>query len=173
MFYYNREARRKINKQRAKKGLGALSRQDFDLQAAMDRIQNGSSDLRGLSLPNVFHLDRIDLFPDGTKVKLNLESIINRPVQATDDPTIVEWSKAHAQDILTLSRKDAIQGLVGVEEDDRGGGARKPHMFDLFTELLVWDEKSQDFITPEAEPIKTAGQAQEEKDLRKVKEYEE
>lgn len=139
----NRQQRRLYNKQHKTN----YSKQDFDIAEAFRRVKEGNMDLSDLDLPyDVMHLDNEEIAPSGIKCKLNVEGIMKRPVTMLNEE-FVKWVYENQDKEFTLSRENVKNSLVGLAEDCAEAESKK--LFDLFTELLIFDEENQEYVMPE------------------------
>ena len=139
----NRQQRRLYNKQHKTN----YSKQDFDIAEAFRRVKEGNMDLSDLDLPyDVMHLDNEEIAPSGIKCKLNVEGIMKRPVTMLNEE-FVKWVYENQDKEFTLSRENVKNSLVGLAEDCAEGENKK--LFDLFTELMIFDEQNQEYVMPE------------------------
>ena len=139
----NRQQRRLYNKQHKTN----YSKQDFDIAEAFRRVKEGNMDLSDLDLPyDVMHLDNEEIAPSGIKCKLNVEGIMKRPVTMLNEE-FVKWVYENQDKEFTLSRENVKNSLAGLAEDCAEAENKK--LFDLFTELLIFDEENQEYVMPE------------------------
>ena len=139
----NRQQRRLYNKQHKTN----YSKQDFDIAEAFRRVKEGNMDLSDLDLPyDVMHLDNEEIAPSGIKCKLNVEGIMKRPVTMLNEE-FVKWVYENQDKEFTLSRENVKNSLGGLAEDCAEAENKK--LFDLFTELLIFDEENQEYVMPE------------------------
>lgn len=139
----NRQQRRLYNKQHKTN----YSKQDFDIAEAFRRVKEGNMDLSDLDLPyDVMHLDNEEIAPSGIKCKLNVEGIMKRPATMLNEE-FVKWVYENQDKEFTLSRENVKNSLVGLAEDCAEPENKK--LFDLFTELLIFDEENQEYVMPE------------------------
>lgn len=139
----NRQQRRLYNKQHKTN----YSKQDFDIAEAFRRVKEGNMDLSDLDLPyDVMHLDSEEIAPSGIKCKLNVEGIMKRPATMLTEE-FVKWVYENQDKEFTLSRENVKNSLVGLAEDCAEAENKK--LFDLFTELLIFDEENQEYVMPE------------------------
>ena len=139
----NRQQSRLYNKQHKTN----YSKQDFDIAEAFRRVKEGNMDLSDLDLPyDVMHLDNEEIAPSGIKCKLNVEGIMKRPVTMLNEE-FVKWVYENQDKEFTLSRENVKNSLVGLAEDCAEAENKK--LFDLFTELLIFDEENQEYVMPE------------------------
>lgn len=158
-------------------------RQDFDLFIAVERLKNGITDLSDLDIPaEIMHLDNTDLAPDGTKVMLNADAILNRKDKMSQ--RFLDWVRFYRNKVFTITREDTKRSLVALAEDDGlhyENEENKEEMppqrwlFDLYTDLLVQDDDLE--FRPLAEIEQRKAQAekltrQERKDIKATLEME-
>lgn len=122
-----------------------LTREEFDSLIAVARIQAGNYDFSDLQVSNDFaHLDNYELVPDGCACKLNYDAIMSRP-QADKNPDFLQFVEEHKNDILHVTRENAVNSLICFEEDNRyvtdpetGEQVRvQPWLFDTYTDILI------------------------------------
>ena len=158
-------------------------RQDFDLFIAVERLKHGITDLSDLDIPaEMMHLDNQDLAPDGTKVKLNADAILNR--KGKWNQRFLDWVRFYKNRTFTITREDTERSLVALTEDDPLhdesflGEEEKPRqrwLFDLYTDLLVRDDDFEFRPLAEIEERKAQEEKltrQERKDIKTALEME-
>ena len=87
------------------------------------------------------HLDNEEIAPSGIKCKLNVEGIMKTPVTMLNEE-FVKWVYENQDKEFTLSRENVKNSLVALAEDCAEAENKK--LFDLFTELLIFDEENQE-----------------------------
>lgn len=120
---------------------------DFAIMAAVQGLQKGE-DINWLKpyIPwdRFPHKDNWALFPNGTKLRLNVNNFLSRPQKDLTEE-FKNWVLDHKDVDLTLYRDIEDQGrkgLVSVSEDPRW-------LFDLYFDMLVWDNDAQTFVDPQ------------------------
>ena len=148
----NRAERRKYNKEH--KTHATLS--DFALAYAVNGIQKGE-DISWLKpyLPTdlISHKDNWDLFPDGTKVRLNYDGIMSRPTQYLSEE-LTKWVEANKNEEFTVWRDPedkTRRGLVSVHYLDvsKDTDLSKTWLFDMYSDLLVWSADTNTYVDPQ------------------------
>lgn len=148
----NRAERRKYNKEH--KTHATLS--DFALAYAIDGIQKGE-DISWLKpyLPTdlISHKDNWDLFPDGTKVRLNYDGIMSRPARYLSEE-LTNWVEANKDEEFTVWRDPedkTRRGLVSVHYLDvsKDTDLSKTWLFDMYSDLLVWSADTNTYMDPQ------------------------
>ena len=151
----NRTMRRNYNK----KNKTNLKLQDWALAKAVNDIQEGK-DVSWLSnyvstdmLP---HKDNWDLFPNGTKVKLNVQQIMSRPAKYLSEE-FSNWVQANGEEEFLINRPEsetanqANKGLIPLRYVDstKDTELSKTWLFDIYTDLLIWSEADHDYVNPQ------------------------
>ena len=151
----NRKMRRYYNKQNKTN----LKLQDFALAKAINDIQEGK-DVSWLSkyvstdmLP---HKDNWDLFPNGTRVKLNTTQILSRPPKYLSEE-FSKWVQDNAEEDFVIRRPESEEenklnkGLVplGYVDAEKDTDESRTWLFDIYTDLLVWSEADQSYVSPQ------------------------
>jgi len=148
----NRAQRRAYNKKMKKK----YTLQDFAIARAVEGMQNGETDFTWLKkyVPQDFitHKDNWDLFPNGTKVKLNSEAILSRP-QEYLSADFKAWVEENKEEIFTVVRdpeNKENKGLVSVHylDDTKDTEQSKTWLFDMFNDLYVWNDYAMNYLDP-------------------------
>ena len=99
------------------------------------------------------HKDNWDLFPDGTKVKLNYDGVMARPVKYLSDD-FKAWVEENKEEEFTIFRdpedKDR-KGLLALRYVDEAKDIdfSKTLLFDMYSDLLAWSELEKTFVTPQ------------------------
>ncbi len=148
----NRDKRKAYNK--AHKTHYTL--QDFALMYAIDGIQKGQ-DISWLKpyLPMdlIAHKDNWDLFPDGTKAKLNYEGIMSRPPKYLSDE-FKAWVEENKEEEFTLFRDPEDKnrnGLLALHyvDAEKDTDFSKTLLFDLYSDLFVYSELENTYVNPQ------------------------
>lgn len=149
----NREQRRKFNKQNKTN----FSLEEFKTLELLYKMKYGKNlsteDIKDLSSEER-HVDMFNLAPEGALVKINYEAICQRP-QKQFTEMYKEWIEGHKDNEFHLTREESKNSLVCLQEDvnemkelkAQTGEARDPWLFDIFTDLLFFDEKSKEWTT--------------------------
>ena len=130
--------------------------QDFALMYAVNGIQKGE-DISWLKpyLPMdlLAHKDNWELFPDGTKVKLNYEGVMARPPKYLS-PEFKEWIEQNKEEEFTIFRdpedKDR-KGLLALRyvDETKDTDFSKTLLFDMYSDLLAWSELENTYVNPQ------------------------
>lgn len=148
----NREERKAYNK--AHKTHYTL--QDFAMAFAVQGLQKGEDInwLRPYLPKEAFpHRDNWELFPDGTLIRLNVEHLLDRPVQFLSKK-FMDWVNENADETFVLYRDKENadrRDLVGVHYQDPSKDTTMSltWLFDLYYDLLVWSELENKFVEPQ------------------------
>lgn len=149
----NRAERRKYNKQHKTRA----TLQDFALAYAVKGIQN-NEDISWLKpyLPTdlIAHKDNWDLFPDGTKIKLNYEGVMSRPQKYLSDE-FKAWIEVNKDEEFTIFRDpedENRKGLIAVRyiDESKDTEQSKAWLFDLYSDLLVWSKYEDKYVLPQS-----------------------
>ena len=172
----NRQQRRKYNQVYKTN----LTLQDFALNKAVEELQAGR-DVSWLSnyisadmLP---HKDNWDLFPDGTKVKLRADRILDRPAKYLSEK-FVDWVKANQDEEFVISREkkegENTKGLISLRyaEEGKDTDESKTWLFDLYADLKVWSDADQDYVEPQRVEDREAAVDDVRQSLALVKNFE-
>ena len=129
---------------------------DFALAHAIDGIQKGQ-DISWLKpyLPMdlIAHKDNWELFPDGTKVKLNYDGIMSRPEQYLSQE-FKAWVNENKEEEFTIFRdpedKDR-RGLLALRyvDETKNTDFSKTLLFDMYSDLLVLSKLENNYILPQ------------------------
>lgn len=126
----NRAQRRAYNKLHKT----SYTKEQFEAALLLARLNAGGDfDLEKLAATSKFlHMDNIELVPDGTVVKLNYDNIYSRPQDELTDK-FKTWVEANKDKEFHITREDAKDSLVCLEEDD----SEVRWLFDLYSDILV------------------------------------
>lgn len=155
-FMPGRAYKRGLAKRLSESSRQKVTKQDVEKYILLQRLKSGNltdGEIRDMTQGKVDHYDNVDVFPDGTEVKLNYDAIIGRKSELTEK--FVGWIEDHKDDTFHLLREDSMAGLVSLEEDQRFYADEKTKelkqeprwLFDLFADLLVKNE-SGEFVDP-------------------------
>lgn len=148
----NRKERRAMNKANKRR----MTLQDFALAYAVQGLQKGE-DISWLQpyLPTdaITHKDNWDLFPDGTKAKINYEGVTSRPPKYLSTE-FRDWIEENKEEEFTINRdmEDAERkGLVSLRyiDESKDTEQSKLWLFDLYTDLLVWSDLENTYVNPQ------------------------
>lgn len=130
--------------------------QDFALMYAVDGIQKGQ-DISWLKpyLPMdlLAHKDNWELFPDGTKVKLNYDGVMARPLKYLS-AEFKAWVEENKEEEFTIFRdpedKDR-KGLLALRyvDETKDTDFSKTLLFDMYSDLLAWSELEKGYVNPQ------------------------
>ena len=158
----NRAERRAFNK----KHKTSFTREEFDKIMALARLEMGKYSREDLAKVGAFeHYDDEELVPNGTKVKLNYESILKRPRAELSDE-FLRWVTKHRYAEFHVTREEGNHSLVCLEEDERyktvdGEKVKAPKwLFDLYSDLLI--EDNGEWVMPGKVALKNATEAERE-----------
>ena len=130
--------------------------QDFALMYAVNGIQKGQ-DISWLKpyLPMdlLAHKDNWELFPDGTKVKLNYEGVMARPPKYLS-PEFKEWIEQNKEEEFTIFRDPEDKerkGLLALRylDETKDTDFSKTLLFDMYSDLLAWSELEKNYVNPQ------------------------
>lgn len=155
-FVPGRKYKRDLAKKLTRPSHQKVTKQDVENYILLQRLKSGNitdGEIKDMTRGKVDHYDNVDLFPDGTEVKLNYDAIIGRKDQLTEKFT--EWVEEHKEDTFHLIRDGSTAGLVSLEEDQRFYEDEKTKeikqeprwFFDLFADLFVKNENGG-FVDP-------------------------
>ena len=155
-FTPGRKFKRDLAKRLSKSSHQKVTKQDVENYILLQRLKSGNitdGEIKDMTQGKVDHYDNVDLFPDGTEVKLNYDAIIGRKDQLTEKFT--EWVEEHKEETFHLIRDGSMAGLVSLEEDQRFYEDEKTKeikqeprwLFDLFADLFVKNENGE-FVDP-------------------------
>lgn len=148
----NRQQRRAYNKQHGTNYTKEQFR-TFELLAKIKRGEISLDELKKENLDTVT-VDNEERAPEGSLVKLNYERIKERNPESFL-PLFLDWVEQHKDDVFHLTRKHALNSLVCLQEDvdfyekkkREGEEVRQPWLFDIYSDLLFFDEKEKNWVT--------------------------
>lgn len=155
-FTPGRKFKRDLAKRLSKSSNQKVTKADVENYILLQRLKSGNvtdAEIKEMAGDNVNHYDNVDVFPDGTEVKLNYDAIMSRKADLTEK--FIEWIEENKDKSFHLLREDSKAGLVSLLEDQRFYEDEKTKevrqeprwFFDLFSDLLVSNGDGE-FVDP-------------------------
>lgn len=155
-FTPGRKFKRDLAKRLSKSSHQKVTKADVENYILLQRLKSGNvtdAEIKEMAGDNVNHYDNVDVFPDGTEVKLNYDAIMSRKADLTEK--FIGWIEENKDNSFHLLREDSNAGLVSLLEDQRFYEDEKTKevrqeprwFFDLFSDLLVSNGNGE-FVDP-------------------------